>query len=188
MIHYTTHPSDILTYKRSNWGFRKQGAVDNSLYIANKKLFANPCCCVCYQQLRIKTSVKFNNNDIGRYLAFGDSRGILVDFQRVPGADADTPFHYSISVALSDCNKPFNNTQDGDLVTNLPGVVKPSVSGAWTTPATSCDGSSVPTPDVQSPNPTIIDPAAPNPPVKPQEPSKEVKKGAKGEKGDVKLR
>jgi len=37
-------PSDILTYKRNNWGFRKQGAVDSSLYIATKKVFANPCC------------------------------------------------------------------------------------------------------------------------------------------------
>ena len=36
--------SNILTYKRSNWGFRKQGAVDNGLYIANRKVFANPCC------------------------------------------------------------------------------------------------------------------------------------------------
>ena len=40
--HHT--PSDILTYKRSNWGFRKQGAVDSSLYIATKKVYANPCC------------------------------------------------------------------------------------------------------------------------------------------------
>ena len=37
-------PSDMLTYKRSNWGFRKQGAVDNGLYIATKKIYANPCC------------------------------------------------------------------------------------------------------------------------------------------------
>ena len=27
----------VLTYKRSNWGFRKQGAVDNDLYIAKDK-------------------------------------------------------------------------------------------------------------------------------------------------------
>jgi hypothetical protein len=33
-----------LHYKRSNWGFRKQGAVDNGLYIATKKIYANPCC------------------------------------------------------------------------------------------------------------------------------------------------
>ena len=33
-----------LHYKRSNWGFRKQEAVDNSLYIATKRVYANPCC------------------------------------------------------------------------------------------------------------------------------------------------
>ena len=33
-----------LHYKRNNWGFRKQGAVDNGLYIATKKIYANPCC------------------------------------------------------------------------------------------------------------------------------------------------
>ena len=44
---FTTFKSartETITYKRSNWGFRKQGAVDNSLYIATKKVFANPCC------------------------------------------------------------------------------------------------------------------------------------------------
>ena len=40
----THRPSTVLTYKRNNWGFRKQGAVDNNLYIATKKVFANPCC------------------------------------------------------------------------------------------------------------------------------------------------
>ena len=33
-----------LYYKRSNWNFYREGAVDNGLYIANRKIFANPCC------------------------------------------------------------------------------------------------------------------------------------------------
>lgn len=33
-----------LHYKRSNWNFYREGAVDNGLYIANRKVFANPCC------------------------------------------------------------------------------------------------------------------------------------------------
>ena len=35
-----------LHYKRKNWKFYGNDAVDNNLYIANKKLFANPCCSV----------------------------------------------------------------------------------------------------------------------------------------------
>ena len=53
-----------LHYKRSNWNFYREGAVDNGLYIANRKVFANPCCCVCYQQLQVKTNAELNNNDI----------------------------------------------------------------------------------------------------------------------------
>ena len=156
----THRPSDILTYKRSNWGFRKQGAVDNSLYIATKKVFANPCCCVCYQQLRVKTEAELNNNDIGRYLAYGESRGIIVSFSQLPPGNGE--FYYSIWVSLSDCNKPFYDTQQGGLSTNLPVAVKPkSVSNPWTRPATSCGNHSreepgVPNPPLQAVDPGVI--------------------------------
>jgi hypothetical protein len=36
--------SPTLTYKRNNGNFYREGAVANDLYIANKKVFANPCC------------------------------------------------------------------------------------------------------------------------------------------------
>jgi hypothetical protein len=36
--------SPTLTYKRNNNNFYREGAVTNDLYIANKKVFANPCC------------------------------------------------------------------------------------------------------------------------------------------------
>jgi len=163
-------PSDILTYKRSNWGFRKQGAVDNSLYIATKKVFANPCCCVCYQQLQVKTNAELNNNDIGRYLAYGESRGIIVSFSPITPPPSDDGPYYSIWVSLSDCNKPFYDTQQGGLSTNLPVAVKPkSVSNPWTRPATSCGNHSreepgVPNPPLQAVDPVvIIGPGKPRP-------------------------
>ena len=151
--------SDILTYKRSNWGFRKQGAVDNSLYIANKKVFANPCCCVCYQQLRVKTNAELNNNDIGRYLAYGESRGIIVSFSPITPPPSPAGTYYSIWVSLSDCNKPFNNTQRGGLSTNLPVAVKPRAATApWTRPATSCGNHSREEPGVPNPPLQAVDP------------------------------
>ena len=56
--------TSVTTYKRSNWGFRKQGAVDNDIYISKKGIEAlnsnqlnsnQPCpCspCICQQVMR----------------------------------------------------------------------------------------------------------------------------------------
>jgi len=113
--------ANVTTYKRNNWNFRKQGAVDNNLYImkkVQKALNVNewheelPCKCVCDSCIQIITGREGGGDHMPSmqpgaviigHLGSGLNyvSGILVS---KPKENGDT---WTLEIHLDDCEQPF---------------------------------------------------------------------------------
>ena len=115
--------ANVTTYKRNNWNFRKQGAVDNNLYMTRKVQQAlnvnewfedQPCPCVCDPCTQIiigreaggdhMTSVQPGDVIAGH---LGDELnyvyGILISKQQHNNDDHT----WTLEIHLDDCEQPF---------------------------------------------------------------------------------
>ena len=110
---YCRQYSNVATYKRSNWGFRRQGAVTANGYIASRGFkTANFCCCPCTQV------VAWDPTSGGPAPAVGDAvtqtggaSGIIIS---ITGGGSGL----TATIRLDDCNKPFTNGGLADLFVN----------------------------------------------------------------------
>jgi hypothetical protein len=86
--------SPTLTYKRNNGNFYRGGAVSNDLYIANKKVFANPCCQPCFSLIENFSTGSLGNSDL--FIPLADHVGAnieIVESSAVwPGPNSKSPF------------------------------------------------------------------------------------------------
>ena len=134
----SNNTNPVSTYKRSNWRFRRQGGVDNDLYITQRKLDKlNICpCCPCEQTIRGDPSPP--NPIVGETLtgATSGATGIIVNMTYGGG-------NYDFTVHLDDCENPF---QHGETVNFSGGG---GMSGITVKPATDCNDN----PPVQRRNP-----------------------------------
>ena len=114
--------SNIATYKRSNWGFRRQGAVTANGYIATRSFkTANLCCCPCMQVI-ILDPVAVPAPAIGdRVTQTGGASGVVI---AVSGTTT-----FIATIRLDDCNKPFTGGNLLDLFVN--GTAQ-GTGGTWT--------------------------------------------------------
>ena len=114
----------VLTYKRSNWGFRKQGAVDNDLYISKRtldKLNICPCPpCICEQIVRGDPSgVPVVGDTITANP--GGATGTVTSITSVGAGSSD------FTIQLDDCTNPILITDNitfsgGSTITTITSV------------------------------------------------------------------
>jgi len=123
--------SNVATYKRSNWGFRRQGAVTANGYIAARGFkTANLCCCPCTQVIPWDPGGGVTRPVVGDIVTqTGGAAGVII---AITGAGSSV----IATIRLNDCNKPFTGGDLTDLFVNG----NPQGTGPWTagTPTT-CD-------------------------------------------------
>ena len=103
--------SDVLTYKRSNWGFRKESAVDTSLYISKMKyLTRNDCadCCPCEQSINLGETA-------GAGVVIGASVTSTASAAAGTIVNIIVGTFSTIVVKLQDCNTPFTAADSGNI-------------------------------------------------------------------------
>ena len=126
----TPPTSTNLHWKRSNWGFYKQGAVDNDIYIAKRKIFTNhqnPCCCACVQVLLVTERHSQHDPGVGDIVTGSGGAGVIISTKVVNIGD-NQEYTWALYVKLDDCSAPF--VHDGDDI---------SISGHPTNPTIGSD-------------------------------------------------
>ena len=105
--------ASVATYKRSNWGFRHQGAVTANGYIAARGFkTANLCCCPCTQVVAWDPAGGLPTPGAGDIVTqTGGGSGVIISTTGGGGGTTAT-------IRLGDCNKPFTNGGIADLFVN----------------------------------------------------------------------
>ena len=110
---YCGQYSNVATYKRSNWGFRRQGAVTANGYIAGKGYkTANFCCCPCTQVVAWDPIGGLPTPVVGDSVTqTGGGSGIIIS---ITGSGSGL----TAIIRLDDCNKPFTSGGIANLFVN----------------------------------------------------------------------
>ena len=105
--------SNVATYKRSNWGFRRQGAVTGNGYIASLGYkAANFCCCPCTQVVAWDPTSGGPTPVVGDAVTqTGGASGVIISITGGGGGITAT-------IRLDDCNKPFTSGGIANLFVN----------------------------------------------------------------------
>ena len=107
--------SNVATYKRSNWGFRRQGAVTANGYIAARGFkTANFCCCPCTQVIAWDPGGHVTTTAVvgDRVTQTGGASGVIISITGAGGIST------TATIRLDDCNKPFTSGATADLFVN----------------------------------------------------------------------
>ena len=112
---YCGQYSNVATYKRSNWGFRRQGAVTANGYIAARGYkTSNFCCCPCTQVVAWDPTSGAPAPAVGDAVTqTGGASGIIISITGSATLD-----NFAATIRLDDCNKPFTNGVSTDLFVN----------------------------------------------------------------------
>ena len=95
--------SNHATYKRSNWKFRKQGAVSDSAYIAAKAFTTSNFCCCCYlQEIVWDPTGGIPPPALGHHVTQSTTGAAGVIISLTTGSST-----YTATLKLDDCNNVF---------------------------------------------------------------------------------
>lgn len=105
--------TNVATYKRSNWGFRRQGAVTANGYIASLGYkAANFCCCPCTQVVAWDPIGGIPTPVVGDSVTqTGGASGVIIS---ITGGGSGL----TATIRLDDCNKPFTSGGIANLFVN----------------------------------------------------------------------